>query len=247
MTDEQIRAEIATVPHWYHRIEIRPGIVTPGINDSPLVLRHLQLPDDCSGLRALDLGARDGFFSFELERRGAEVLAVDYMPPELTGFSVASRLVGSRVPYLHQNLYHLDPEKHETFDIVLFLGLLYHLPDPLGALRIIRSLCKSRMILETLIIDHGMLMPDGSQVSLADLDPRLATVPVMRFFPGDAMGKDPTNYWGPNIECVKAMLGETEFAPGRVVDLRGRAIFDCRVTSHPDLHYILAQSSGLVV
>lgn len=247
MTDDEIRAEIATVPAWYHRIEIRPGIVTPGINDSPTVLRNLRLPSDCSGLRALDLGARDGFFSFELERRGAEVLAVDYFPPELTGFPVASRLLGSRVSYLHENLYRLDPARHGTFDIVLFLGLLYHVPDPIGALRIIRSLCRSRMYLETLIIDHAMPMPDGTQVDLADLDPRLTSLPVMRFFPGDSLGNDPTNYWGPNVACVKAMLAETEFAAGRVVTTQNRAIFDCAVTSHPVTHQILAESSGSIV
>src|ERR1041384_7791790 len=91
LTDDEVRAEIATVPQWYQKIELRPGIITPGINHSSFVLGHLRLPADCSGLRARDLGARDGYFSFELERRGAEVMAVDYTPPEATGFRVAAR------------------------------------------------------------------------------------------------------------------------------------------------------------
>lgn len=245
LTDDDVRAQIAAYAHWYHRIELRPGIVTPGINDSPLVLRHLHLPDDASGLRVLDLGARDGFFSFELERRGAEVLAVDYMPAEATGFAMASRILGSRVPYLHENLYNLRPEKLGTFDLVLFLGLLYHLPDPLGALRLIRSLTRSRMLLETLIIDESLPLRDGGSVPLASIDARLTNVPIMCFFPGNSMGGDPSNYWGPNIECVKAMLGETEFASGRVVRLGTRAIFDCDTISDPAKATVLAQSSGL--
>ena len=75
LSDEQVRERIAAVPHWYHQIEVRPGIVTPGINDSAGTLAQLDLPQDCTGLRALDIGARDGFFSFELERRGAQVVA----------------------------------------------------------------------------------------------------------------------------------------------------------------------------
>lgn len=61
---------IADFGRWYHRIELLPGLVTPGTNDSPEVLRRLDLPEDCSGLRILDFGTRDGFFAFECERCG---------------------------------------------------------------------------------------------------------------------------------------------------------------------------------
>src|SRR3954469_21042627 len=88
-TDAEIRARIDTVPHWYHQIEIRPGVVTPGINDSSETLQLLSLPDDATGTRVLDIGVRDGYFSFELERRGAEVLAIDYLEPSETGFPIA--------------------------------------------------------------------------------------------------------------------------------------------------------------
>ena len=229
MTDDEVRAEIATVPHWYHQIEVRPGIVTPGINHSAAVLGQLYLPDDCSGLRALDIGARDGYFSFELERRGADVIAVDYMPAAGTGFAVASRLVGSRVPYLHENIYNLRPETLGTFDLVLCLGLLYHLPDPVRALRLIRSLTRSRMILETLVLDHEL--------------PELSALPLMRFLPGDTMNGDPSNYWSPNVACMKAMLADTEFAAGRVRRHGDRAIFDCRTTSGSAWAAVLTQSS----
>ncbi|HJQ38118.1 MAG TPA: methyltransferase domain-containing protein [Thermoanaerobaculia bacterium] len=232
LTNDQVRAEIATVPHWYHQIEVRPGIVTPGVNRSAAVLGNLHLPDDCSGLRALDIGARDGYFSFELERRGADVIAVDYMPADQTGFAVASRLLGSRVPYLHENIYNLRPETLGAFDLVLCLGLLYHLPDPIRALRILRGLTRSRMILETLVLDREL--------------PELSSMPLMRFLPGDTMNSDPSNYWSPNVACVRAMLADTEFSAGRVRRHGDRAIFDCGTTSGSPWAHVLTESSERV-
>src|SRR5262245_59952576 len=116
--DQHLQEKISSVPFWYHRIELKPGLITPGINDSQAVLELLELPKDCSRLRALDIGARDGFFSFEMERRGAEVLAIDYMPPNQTGFMVAKEILGSNVTYKVANVYGLDPKEYGTFDIV---------------------------------------------------------------------------------------------------------------------------------
>ncbi|MEP6811127.1 MAG: hypothetical protein ABI992_12855, partial [Chthoniobacterales bacterium] len=86
LSREAIEDKLASVPHWYHRIEVAPGIVTPGINDTPAYFGLFQFPVDCTGLRVLDLGTRDGYFAFEFERRGAEVLAIDYFPAHRTGF-----------------------------------------------------------------------------------------------------------------------------------------------------------------
>lgn len=229
MTDDEVRARIAEVPHWYHPIEIRAGIVTPGANDARRVLETLALPEDCRGMRALDLGTRDGFFAFELERRGAEVVAVDYLPMEESGFAVAAKLLGSRVTYLQRNLFELSAASIGTFDLVLFLGLLYHLPDPLGALRIVRNLTSGRMYLETLVLDFGE-SPDE--------------LPLMRFFAGSSWAGDPTNYWGPNVRCVEALLGETEFVPKRVVRLGDRCVFACEAVSSPAAKYYLEIATG---
>jgi hypothetical protein len=124
------------------------------------------------------------------------VLAIDYVPAERTGFAIAAKLLDSRVAFRHANFYHLDPRELGTFDLVLFLGLLYHLPDPVGALRLVRSLCRSRLYLETLVIDQALLLPHGSEVPLGALDDRLAAVPMMQFFPGAVRSGDPTNFWG---------------------------------------------------
>jgi tRNA (mo5U34)-methyltransferase len=229
MTDDEVRARIAAIPYWYHPIEVRPGIVTPGANEARLVLETLELPQDCRGMRVLDLGTRDGFFAFELERRGAEVVAVDYMPLEGSGFAVAAELLGSRVTYLQRNLYELRAAELGTFDIVLFLGLLYHLPDPLGALRIVRDLARQRMYLETLVLDFG---------------PEVDGLPLMRFFAGSSWAGDPTNYWGPNVRCVEEMLGETEFAVRRSVRIGDRGLFACEATSSPAAAYYMQIATG---
>jgi tRNA (mo5U34)-methyltransferase len=96
---QDIRERAARHPTWYHRIELAPGLVTPGVHDSQSGLRILDglgLPRDCSGLRVLDIGCRDGYFAFELGRRKATVVGLDDADPTVTGFSIAAAL-GSHV------------------------------------------------------------------------------------------------------------------------------------------------------
>ena len=100
------------------------------------------------------------------------------------------------------------------------------------------------MYLETLVIDEVMPMPDGSEASLAALDERLAAIPLMQFFPGASCNGDPTNYWGPNVRCVEAMLAETEFRVERVARVPRRAVFQCAVVSNPQTAYYLNAADG---
>lgn len=217
ISSEEIRAAVTSVSHWYHRIELAPGIVTPGINDSPRVLAEIGLPNDLKGARALDLGTRDGYFAFELERRGADVLAVDYCASESTGFAVAARVLGSRVRFQQANIYDLRPRDLGAFDIVLFLGLIYHLPDPMRAIRIVRGLSRRWMWLESHL---GITDPGGS-----------TETPMMIFYPRDTLGGDATNYWGPNRACLRAMLEENEFRVLAESQIGNRGFFRCEVTA----------------
>jgi tRNA (mo5U34)-methyltransferase len=213
MTDNVGRAQdlVDSVGSWYHRIEVAPGLVTPGVNDSQLVLRVLNLPTDLSGLRVLDIGTRDGFFAFECERRGADVVAIDYMPPEETGFLVARELLGSRVEFVQENVYELSHERYGGFDLVLFLGVLYHLRDPMLALDSIWDVARGRLIVETQVIDEALLTSSGEFKRLEDLNPELASMPLMQFYPGAALNSDSTCVWAPNEACLSAMLEETGF------------------------------------
>jgi tRNA (mo5U34)-methyltransferase len=216
---------IAAHEHWYHRIEVAPGVMTPGVNDSQMILDALELPERLDGIRVLDIGARDGFFSFECERRGAaEVVAIDYLTPEETGFPIARELVGSQVELRQTNVYDLSPDDFGTFDLVLFLGVLYHLRDPMLALDRIADVSTGKLILETQAIDDALLVGPGEFKRLADISPELEEIPLMQFYPGGALNDDPTNVWAPNQACLRAMLEETGFAVDRELRIGQRAL-----------------------
>jgi tRNA (mo5U34)-methyltransferase len=219
-----LRAQVDAVPHWYHCFDFGDGITTPGMRHCDRLLEMLELPEDMSGLRVLDLGARDGYFSFVCEQRGArEVIAVDYFPRTSTGFDVAAKVLHSeRVQYIQANIYHL-PDLG-TFDIVLFLGLLYHLPDLLGALNIVRSLTTGAAYIETQAIDAAVLMPDGSFTPLPDT---LRDVPLVQFYPRGVLYGDSSNFWAPNITALVAMLTDTGFAVESVQRHGQRAVAKC--------------------
>ncbi len=242
---EEIVEKMESVPAWYHRIELAPGVVTPGINDSPTYFSLFEFPEDCSGLRVLDIGTRDGYFAFEFERRGADVLAVDYFPAHRTGFAVAAELLNSKVVHQQANIYDISEKTHGTFDVVLMLGLIYHLPDPMLALDICRRVCRDRFYLETQVIDRAFLKQDGTMTSLAELHPELSETPLMQFYPNNALNNDFTNYWAPNETCMQRMLEENLFQVDRIVSNGPRAVFECHVRSDGALEKFNKLSRGL--
>jgi|RhiMetdeSRZDD1v2_1073273.scaffolds.fasta_scaffold06670_7 tRNA (mo5U34)-methyltransferase len=200
--NQEIINLIRNVEFWYHQIELAPGIVTPGVNDSSAVLRNLEalgLPDDCSGLRVLDIGCRDGFFSFAMEARGAAVTGVDYAPSNVTGFEVAARVLDSKVEYVVENVYDLGPQKYGRFDLVLFLGVLYHLRNPLLALDRIRQMLN----LGGLLFVECQLSTDERVNSL--------DIPIWQFYPRATLNDDETNKWAPNLPGLGLVVEEAEF------------------------------------
>src|SRR5205823_15040310 len=99
---DEIRRLVAEHGRWWHEIELSPGIVTPGDDSNRMklpILDELGLPSDLTGVRALDVGCSDGFFSFELERRGAPVVAPDFVPGTYPGLPTARRIRGTSVEY----------------------------------------------------------------------------------------------------------------------------------------------------
>ncbi len=196
---EKVKAEIADV-NWYHRIDLGDGIVTPGVDDTPNRMAPLELPSDLSGKSVLDIGAWDGVFTFEAERRGASrVLATDSYCwsgegwGTKEGFLTASRILGSRADDLEIDVMDLSPDKVGTFDLVLFVGVLYHLRHPLLALERVASVTGDQLIF------------DSHTAKVEDPDP------VMLFYPGTELNDDPTNWWGANPPAVEAMLRDVGF------------------------------------
>ena len=162
MTPEE-RARAAAERDWYHTIELAPGVLTPGWFDTRAVAPSLPWPD-LTGKRCLDIGTFDGFWAFEMERRGAsEVVAVDVPDPrqwdwpagsedeamkvigarkgEGDGFTIAKEALASSVDRRPLSVYQLSPDQVGRFDFVYLGSLLIHLRDPIGALESVRSVC----------------------------------------------------------------------------------------------------------
>jgi len=165
---------------WYHTIELPGGIVTPGFHDHRDLVAHVGLGADLSGLRALDVATFDGFWAFELERRGAEVVAIDLpsvaeldLPtgvrqivlnegmdvPLGEPFRIAHAALGSAVKKEAMSAYDLDPEAVGTFDVAFMGDLLLHLERPLEALRRIRDVTTGQLII-TDVFDPGITRSD---------------------------------------------------------------------------------------
>lgn len=212
-----IRNLIATHGRWWHEIELAPGIVTPGDDSNRMklpILDQLGLPADIRGHRTLDIGCSDGFFSFELERRGADVVAMDFVPETYTGFATARQILGSDVSYRMDNVYNLTPGEYGFFDIVLFLGVLYHLRKPLAALDAIRSVMKpgATLFVGTMLIDEYVLLADGSTTTLNNLNPALTALPLWQAYPADTLNGDYTNCFAPNMCALEVALTEAQFS-----------------------------------
>ena len=207
---------IAEHGRWWHEIEVAPGIVTPGDDSNRMklpILDEIGLPRDCRGLRALDIGCSDGFFTFALESRGAEVVAIDFVPESYTGFATASSILGSAAEYRMDNVYNLAPETYGQFDLVLFLGVLYHLRKPLDALDRIRSVMRegASLFVGTMMIDEYFLLPDGRVTTLAEMNPALCEVPLWQQYPADSLNGDFTNCFAPNRRALEVALEEAQF------------------------------------
>lgn len=205
MDIDELKREVAGVK-WWHRIDLGNGIVTPGLDDSTAKLSILRLPERLEGMTVLDIGAWDGFFSFEAERRGAKrVLATDSFCwggegwGTKAGFELARKAMNSKVEDMEIDILDISPERVGLFDVVLFLGVLYHMRHPLLALERMFSVTGKLLILET------------------HVDMCLTKRPVLAFYPGAELYNDPTNWWGPNPTAVEAMLTVVGFRKIQIV------------------------------
>jgi len=196
-----LRAQINALP-WHHQIDFGNGLLSPG-NTKIEVLRaqaDVYFERSLAGKTVLDVGCWDGFNSFEAHRRGAaRVLATDHFAwsdkcwGKREAFELGRAYLAPAVEVMDIDLAELTLERVGAFDIVLFLGVLYHLRHPFATLEAISKLANSTLIVET------------------HLDALDINRPAMIFYPGAELANDPTNWWGPNIECVKAMLRDVGF------------------------------------
>jgi len=196
MDAEELRKAVNGI-RWAHRIDLGQGVITPGEWNTSEVLQRLRLPEDLSGQTVLDVACWDGFYSFAAEQRGAKrVLATDsfiWQAGHKDGFLLAHRALESKVDSAEIDVLDLSPERVGMFDIVLFLGLLYHMKHPILALERAASVTKRLLIVETVI---DLLYLPGK---------------ALAFYPGTELGHDDTNWFGPTPAAVEAMLRTVGF------------------------------------
>jgi tRNA (mo5U34)-methyltransferase len=233
--------QIAQLAPWFHNLHLPSGHQTAP--DHPLgdfpAFKWAQLSDviaeDLSGVRALDIGCNAGYYSFALADRGAEVLAIDSDERYLRQARWAARQLdpAGRVSFRQCQVYELGRDG-ERFDLVLFLGVLYHLRHPLLALDLIAGLVRGRLIVQTLTMPSVTEAPSpGADLSIDERD-RLTQPgwPRAAFIEHQLAG-DPTNWWAADDACVQAMLRSAGL---RVLDTPGHELYVCEPAAPSEDH-----------
>jgi len=208
---------------WFHSFELSDGTLVRGSKTLDVLRAEFDLvfaPLALDGQSVLDVGAWNGAFSFEAKRLGAaHVLATDmytWAHPFFRGFERFLYIRKDSGLDIHYKVLDTPDIKRDlvgNFNIVLFLGVFYHLQDPVTVIANIADVATSWLVVETHL----------------DLDE--VTNPAMRYYPGAELANDPTNWWGPNQQCVEGLLrtaGFTEiyFSRNPLHPLRG--IFHAR-------------------
>ncbi|HXS26518.1 MAG TPA: TIGR04290 family methyltransferase [Steroidobacteraceae bacterium] len=210
--------EVARLAPWFHNLHLPDGTETApqhSLGDFPAVKwRQIapHVPERLDGLTALDVGCNAGFYSFELARRGARVTAIDIDEHYLAQARWAAREFGldDRIELGQLSVYDLA-RTAEQYDLVLFLGVLYHLRHPLLALDVLQRITRGQLILQTLTMPGERVFDPPPSIGLDERAlmqrpgwPRMA-------FIERALEDDPTNWWAPDHACVEAMLRAAGF------------------------------------
>lgn len=225
------RSDIEILAPWFHNLHLPNGTQTAPdhpLGDFPTVKWRQIAPfvaADLTGWRVLDIGCNAGFYSFELARRGARVTALDIDPHYLAQASWAAREYGlqDRIEFRQGSVYQLAKSCDE-FDLVWFLGVLYHLRHPLLALDILREVTRRQLVLQTLTMPEEETVVSPESVGLFQREWLLRPGWPRMAFIERALENDPTNWWAPNHACVESMVR----AAGFKVNARpGHEIYVC--------------------
>jgi len=236
-TTTDLCSRIAQFPFWYHRIPLPGGIVTPGW--APIDASAYQIPERLDGKRVLDIGAWDGYWTFEALRRGArEVVAIDDFSDYLGSlqqedrkawqtFDLCRDALGYKEPQCQRrelSIYALTRDEVGEFDVVFAFGLLYHLRYPLLALDLISKVCTGELYVESAILDDFSPYRGGMDKGYE------GGQMVMEFYPDNQYGHNHTNWWVPSLHCLAHMVRSANFDQVKGWKLRGRpqTLAECR-------------------
>jgi len=208
-----LQRQIDELGPWFHNLHLPNGTQTApdhALGDFPKVKWDRlapHLPQDLHGWTALDVGCNAGFYTFELARRGAHVTAIDIDPRYLAQAEWAAKQydLEHMVRFKRMQVYDLA-HTEETFDLVIFMGVFYHLRYPMLGLDIVAQKARRLMIFQTLTIPGMEVYENTSGLDIANREPmREPGWPKMAFIEHRLAG-DPTNWWAPNHAGVEAML-----------------------------------------
>jgi tRNA (mo5U34)-methyltransferase len=228
---ETIARRVRELGPWFHNLDLAGTPTAPEhfLGDYPRVkwrrFAHA-LPEDLSGKSVLDIGCNAGFYSIEMKRRGAaRVVAIDTEDEYLAQARFAAEVSGADIEFAKLSVYRVG-ELGEKFDLVLFMGVLYHLRHPLLALDLIRE-----HVAKDLLVFQSM-QRGSAEVAAVDNDYEFFNDGVFDtpgypclYFVEKKYAHDPTNWWIPNRACAEAMLRAAGFA---ILDHPEREVYVCR-------------------
>jgi tRNA (mo5U34)-methyltransferase len=214
---DELRAAIAALGPWFHNIELDGIQTAPNhfLGDYPAIkwrrFAHA-IPNDLSGRTVLDMGCNGGFYALEMKRRGAaRVVGIDSDEGYLRQARFAAEIAGADIEFANLSVYDVGA-LGERFDVVLFLGVLYHLRHPLLALDLIRE-----HVVKDLFVCQSMQRGDPGEEAIEQDYPFAETeifdrpsFPRLHFIE-HRYAKDDTNWWVPNRACTRAMLRSAGF------------------------------------
>lgn len=217
ITTEQIEERIRELGPWFHNIDLGGVKTAPGhfLGDYPALkwkmFQHA-VPQDLRGKSVLDVGCNAGYYSQEMKRRGAaRVLGIDWDERYLAQARFAAEVAGLDIEYRQLSVYDAGAIG-EKFDVVLFLGVLYHLRHPLLALDLLHDhVCRDLLVFQSLMRGNAELGEFENDYTFGETavfgDPRF---PRMYFIEHE-YSHDYTNWWIPNRACAEAMLRDSGF------------------------------------
>ena len=213
-TDNQIEQ----LAPWFHNIHLPDGLQTAPnhfLGDFPTfkwVKIKTAIPENLEGWRVLDIGCNAGFYSIELAKRGADVLAIDLDEHYLRqGRWVAEQFgLGKKIEFRQMQVYDFATSE-EKFDLIWFMGVFYHLRYPLLALDILAGISKSLLVFQTYSLPgkEEMDVPEDVEFNKREILQSSAW-PKMAFLPNKLAG-DPTNWWVANHQGIISMLESSGF------------------------------------
>jgi tRNA (mo5U34)-methyltransferase len=217
MTAEQIRDRVAELGQWFHNIDLGGVQTAPDhfLGDYPSCKWRMfqsSIPRDLTGKSVLDIGCNAGFYSIEMKRRGAaRVVGIDSDPDYLRQARFAAQVTGCGIEFRKLDVYEVAALA-EKFDIVLFMGVLYHLRHPLLALDLLyEHVVKETLIFQSLLRGASAIAPLEENYLFSNVDVFQRDGYPLMYFVERRYANDPTNWWIPNRACVEAMLRSSGF------------------------------------